>query len=62
MDKGRTLIDSGVLTNDKSEKQLWMVWYLYFLTFVDNWYGKDMILLTLDGQLMMLCHLWYIDN
>ena len=42
MHNGRTLVDSGTITNIKFKEQLWMVWYPLVLSFTNN-YGKDMV-------------------
>ena len=42
MHNGRTLVDSGTITNNKFKEQLCMVWYPLVLSFIDN-YKKDMI-------------------
>lgn len=42
MHNGRTLVDSGIITNNKFKEQLCMVLYPLVLSFINN-YGKDMI-------------------
>ena len=39
---GRTLVDLGIITNNKSKEQLRMVWYTLVLSFIHN-YEKDMV-------------------
>ena len=41
MHNGRTLVDSGTITNNKFKEQLRMVWYPLVLSFIHN-YEKDM--------------------
>ena len=42
MHNGRTLVDSGTITNIEFKEQLRMVWYPLVLSFTNN-YGKDMV-------------------